>query len=239
MIDKLFIASLFLGGLVISTSAATLVVPGTSDPWLSGMPSGSLDNVGTPEPPDKAPDQSPIFAGSVSGGTMLTWSAAGVVGHPGDPAGPDGAAGAVTTRNIGANNGMSDLKCPIDALIGVFLGPGQPNLNPAPGMLDFSTAASRDFLTLTPGLQQVFFMGDGLTSGSLTQTIIAPAGATRFYIGTMDGYGWANNVGDFRVNIETINGVPDSTPYCSLTLVGLVLASVAHRRMTLQKAASR
>jgi hypothetical protein len=47
--------------------------------------------------------------------------------------------------------------------------------------------------------------------------------------GTMDGFGWANNTGDFRV---TINAVPDYTPFCSLTLVGLLLASVVHRRLT-------
>jgi hypothetical protein len=166
---------------------------------------------------------------------MVTWSAAGVVGHPGDPANPDGAAGAVTSRLIGANNGMSDLKSPIDALIGVFIGPGQPNLNPTPGTLDFSTAGSRDYTTLSPGLQQVFFMGDGLTSGSLTQTIIAPAGATRLFIGTMDGYGWANNTGDFRVNISTSNSVPDSTPYCWLVLVGLLAGNAIYRRLVAQK----
>jgi hypothetical protein len=43
--------------------------------------------------------------------------------------------------------------------VGVFLGPGQPDLNPTPLALDFSTAASQDYAALSPDLQQAFFMG--------------------------------------------------------------------------------
>jgi hypothetical protein len=227
MIKKLLITSFLVGGMLLSAKAGSVVVPGTADPWLAGMPAGSLDNLGTPEPPDVAPFQSPVLAGFVSGGDMLTWQASGQVGHPEDISGPDGAAGGVTSRFIGANNGMSDIASPICALLGVFLGPGQPDLNPAPGMLDFSTQAAQDYVTLSPALQQVFFMGDGLTSGSVPQTLIAPAGATRLFLGVMDGYGWANNIGEFDVNIQ---GVPDSSQYCWLALLGVVLASAIHRR---------
>jgi len=233
MTKKLLLTALLLGGVVLSVSAGTVVVPGIADPWLAGMPNGTHDNMGTPEPDDVAPFQSPILAGAVTGGASITWTAAGSVGHPGDVSGPDGASGAVTSRNIGANNGMSDLKSPICALIGVFLGPGQPNLNPVPSTLDFSTGASQDYVTLSPALQQVFFMGDGLTSGSVPQTIIAPAGATRLFLGVMDGYGWANNSGDFRVNLQ---GVPDSGQFCWLALVGVVVVSAIHRRQVLKAA---
>jgi hypothetical protein len=123
---------------------------------------------------------------------------------------------------IGANNGISDITVPIDALLGVFLGPGRPDLNPPPGALDFSTAASQGYASLSPALQQVFFMGDGAG-----KTIIAPPGATRLFLGTMDGFGWANNIGDFRVNIQ---GAPDSSEYCWLALVGVLAVSAIHRR---------
>ena len=54
---------------------------------------------------------------------------------------------------------------------------------------------------LSPDLKQVFFMGDGLTSGSAVQEIVAPVGATRLYLGTMDGFEWSNNTGAFEVTI--------------------------------------
>jgi hypothetical protein len=74
-------------------------------------------------------------------------------------------------------------------------------------------------------------MGDGLTSGSLSQTITVPAGATRLFLGTMDIFGWANNIGEFQVTIDGSGQVPDSIPYCWLTLVGLLAVSEIHRRV--------
>src|SRR4051794_29749050 len=119
MTNKLLATSLLFGGLVLSASAATFVVPGTADPWLAGMPDGTQDNVGTPEPPDVAPAQSPVFAGSVTGGAGMTWSASGTVGHPEDPAGPEGTTTGSVIRIIGPNNGMSQLESPFNSLIGV------------------------------------------------------------------------------------------------------------------------
>jgi hypothetical protein len=201
-ISFLFLIAIFSNSMVV---AGNINVPGTSDPWLAGMPNGTLDNVGTPEPADAAPAQSPVLAGiPIGGGTILKWSATGQVGHPGDPAGPDGATGLNFSHLIGKNNGISDITAPIDSLLGVFLGSGQPDSNPAPGSLDFSTAPSQDYTSLAPALQQVFFMGDGVTSGAIAQSIIAPPGATRLLLGTMDGYGWANNSGSFNVNIEAV-----------------------------------
>jgi hypothetical protein len=202
-----------------------ITVFGTSDPWLAGMPNGSTAsfNPGSGEPADVAPAQSPVLVNgiAITGGIILQWSAYGEVGHPGDVAGPDGATWINSYNHwTGAEHGISDITAPIDSLLGVFLAANPPNPS-APGGLDFSSAASRDYLSLSPVLQQVFFMGDGLTSGNLAQTIIAPTGATQLYLGTMDGYSWNNNVGGFCVSL---NPVPLPTTMLLLApgLVGLV-----------------
>jgi hypothetical protein len=85
--------------------------------------------------------------------------------------------------------------------------------------LDFSSAGSRDYVSLAPELKQVFFMGDGLTSAFDLQNIVVPDGATRLFLGTMDGYEWVNNIGSFEVTLAAT-----SVPEGGATLV-LLLAS--------------
>ncbi|MBI1842100.1 MAG: hypothetical protein HYR88_14775 [Verrucomicrobia bacterium] len=67
-----------------------------------------------------------------------------------------------------------------------------------------------------------FLMG---SSGSA----VAPAGAVELYMGTMDGYGWANNTGEFRVDV---NGVPDAGSSAGLALIGLTLLGLYRRNVT-------
>jgi hypothetical protein len=59
---------------------------------------------------------------------------------------------------------------------------------------------------VSPGVQQVFFIGDGLTgTGSgTTQQFVVPPGATRLFLGTMDAYEWNNNAGSFGVTLGLI-----------------------------------
>ena len=102
----------------------------------------------------------------------------------------------------GAENGIANVFAPANSLIGVFLDASQPDSSPAPAGLSFSTAASWDYTVLSPGLKQPFFIGDGLTSGGLQQQVIVPAGATRLFLGTMDGFGWYDNVGFFEVRVS-------------------------------------
>lgn len=223
----------------ISCPKGAILVPGTSDPWLAGMLDGSSasKNPGSSEPADFAPKQSPVLVGMpISGGMMLQWTATValsdtgaplLVGHPQDLAYPDGAVNAIYSHFGGAENGISDIKAPIDSLLGVFLGSSPVS---APSPLDFSTPESRDYSILTNlALQQVFFMGDGVTSGSVPQTIIAPAGAKWLYLGTMDGYSWNNNIGAFCV---TMSAVPEPT---TLLLLGLGMAGLAGIRRKCKK----
>src|SRR5262249_44126196 len=83
--------------------------------------------------------------------------------------------------------------------------PAQPDLTPAPATLDFSSTnnvpGGVDYTTLAPALKQVFFIGDGQTSGGQKQRVIVPAGATRLYLGTMDGFEWTNNHGNLTIQV--------------------------------------
>ena len=111
---------------------------------------------------------------------------------------PDG--GGFISLFFGPTNFIADVNAPINSLVGVFLDSSQPDSSAQPGALDFSSIGL-NFTSLSPGLKQVFFIGDGLTgtgSGSVQQ-FIAPAGATRLFLGTMDGYEWNNNFGAFSV----------------------------------------
>jgi Flp pilus assembly protein TadG len=99
----------------------------------------------------------------------------------------------------GAEFGKSDVVAPINSVIAVFLSDADPSLTSAPSTLDFSTKSSRDYARLQPQLKQVFFLGDGLRDNGEPQQIVVPPGATRMFIGTMDGYEWNNNVGGFEI----------------------------------------
>lgn len=180
-------------------------VPGTSDPWLAGMPDGSPASSG-----DVAPDQSPVLVSglTLTPGAALTFGVTGSVNNSPGPSGlgPDG--GGFFGHSGGAENGLSNVVAPINSLMGVFLDDTQPDLTPAPSTLDFSTGSGLDFSSVSPTLKQVFFIGDGLTSSNVAQQFIVPTGATRLFLGTMDGYGWYNNDGSFAV---TVNGAPIST----------------------------
>lgn len=96
------------------------------------------------------------------------------------------------------------MTAPFNSLIGVFLSASQPSLSPAPAGLNFRTLGT-SFASLSPALQQPFFIGDGLTgngTGSV-QNFVVPAGATRLFLGTMDEFGWYDNSGSFNVTVSS------------------------------------
>lgn len=192
--------------LVQPVSAATdvvVTVPGKSDPWLAGMADGSTASGG-----DVAPAHSPVLVplGLVAG-QVLNFSATGSVAY--DPSTaltpPDGSF--LVGHGAGAQNGISNVVAPANALMGVFLTDASPHLAAAPATLDFGPAGTvpggLNYLVLAPAVQQVFFIGDGKTATSVTQDIVVPSGATRLCLGTMDGSGWYNNIGSFTVTIES------------------------------------
>ncbi len=218
--------TLFFGGFigqptcdVTAVSVATFTAPvnysttveATANPFLSGMPQGSVASLNNPHnSPDYAgnkwdPKQSPQVASiPLTPGQPISFEAiSGTAGY--DPNGssykPDGDTSYVGHNTNGSENGISDMNCPINALVGVFLDDNQPNYTTAPQSLDFSTAGSRNFQVLSPQLKQLFFIGDGKTDGGTTQEFVPPPGATRLYLATWDFYEWNNNYGERTVNV--------------------------------------
>ncbi|HEX8324247.1 MAG TPA: pilus assembly protein TadG-related protein [Tepidisphaeraceae bacterium] len=238
-------------------------VPATSNPWLSGMPAGTVasgsnahnnpdyagsatSDTGTSKVLKRgsgyttggstdagsaeanyaawgdyaAKKASPIQAGgiSINGGTPMTFdginggannmATSATFGGDGNTANPvwnvpdDANRDKIYNQGMeekGNENGISNVKTPINAIIGVYLSDAKPSNFTPPEALDFSTAASRDFNTLQPKLRQPFFIGDGRNANGEVQQFVPPAGATRLFIGTMDEYEWSNNVGGFYV----------------------------------------
>ena len=130
------VAVVFVFAFTLAASAATaqvsnVAVPGTSDPWLAGMPPGSTASGG-----DTAPAQSPVLVPgpvNIAAGGALTFIVTGEVSNTGVLQGltPDGQAPA--SHIAGAENGIADVFAPLNSLIGIFLDNQQPNLaGPAP-----------------------------------------------------------------------------------------------------------
>lgn len=219
--------SLSLGVVALASgtawAGAILTVPGTSNLWLAGMPDGSVAGDGQ----DSAPGQSPVLVPvSVAGGDVFSFEATGSVLNGDGPLtlGPDGDLFQFFGRVPGAENGIADMYGPLNSLIGVFLDDSQPDGSATPAGLDFSSKGlGVNFASLSPLLKQPFFIGDGQTNETrAVQQFTAPAGATRLYLGTMDGFGWFNNIGEFSVRIVPAPG--------SMVLCGLVGMAVSKRR---------
>jgi hypothetical protein len=199
------------GGVPIDASGApprtlgTVTVPGTSDIWLAGQPAGStlLDTSGA-NVTDVAPTNSPVEA-PVSAGATLTFAVTGTTSYTGGICyGPSPDGGCIITIDDGPANGISSTKAiPADALVGVFVGPGAPSSSTgAPPAIDFTN--NLGFASLAPLLDQVFFIGDGLTGtgGGSPQRFTVPAGATRLFLASSDAVGGSqNNAGQFTVTV--------------------------------------
>lgn len=223
-----------------------LVIPDAHLSWPGGM----LRHGGpTPEeiketmPPGFAiaPGQSLRVLDPATGGISFFNGFGGLI------YGPEGN-GVPGSSAISAFGGISGYLGTQGALVGVFLSDAVPSAG-APATLDFTAAGlGTNFTSLSPGLGQVFYIGNGVTAADVLQEFIAPAGATRVFLGISDSFGFNGAPGAFDdndgayqirvgINEDPNNPITDPNPNRvpepatgALVLLALVLAGSVMRR---------
>jgi hypothetical protein len=220
-----------------TTAALADTVTVLSTAVIYGAGTGSVADDGTGSAPGSI---------AVNGATSFTFSVTGTIslnsGSNTNDADGNGAA-VSSSSNTGAN-GISGMTAPgAGYLVGVFLATGGPS-GAAPASLDFTTGDGTAFTSLSPLLDQVFFIGDGLTGDNTgtTQVFNAPTGAAQLYLGISDACGYngdpscySDNSGSFTVTDSPAGSSPSVVPEpSSLILLGtgvLSLAGAVRRRL--------
>ena len=209
------------------------VAPGTADLYLAGSPANRPCCAG-----DNSNAESPVLANlALTPGSYLTFTTLGSATHyPNEsaPATADGSTGYTYNLTADYGTGISGpTNVHLDGLAGVFLGPSQPS-GAAPAQL-----SGTDFTSISPGLDQIFFIGDGLTGTGTgaTQQFFVPAGATRLYLGIIDDGGYYDNGGAITANVTeqltSVSSAPEPSTW-ALLLGGIgilgAMMRVAHAR---------
>ena len=179
-----------------------------------------------------------LFQFAAGGANVFTFNASGLTnccgGTPNTP--PDGIF--AQTSIVGANglsNAVGNTQLP---LLGAFTTDTDPFGSTPPAALPWD---ANNPASLSPLLQQVFYIGDGRTgyqdaTGSLLE-FAAPANATRLYLGLADAFGfngltaaYADNTGSYAVTVSLApSAVPEPQTY-AMIFAGLALLGFAGRR---------
>ena len=158
--------------------------------------------------PSNSPPQVPI---SLSPGQGLSILAAGQIGGLPPEGGGRGVA-ATTNKTAGGVGGtgafgLSDAIVLQNALIGVFVGDTIDSTHTPVSV----GGDIENVQTIYPLLQQVFYVGNGMTPLGQTRVIVVPAGATRLFLASAAG--GFNSSGSFIASVSsaTIPPVTSST----------------------------
>lgn len=217
---------------MVSGEAASTYVSAKSNPWLSGMANGTMtknlrpdanwvwDYAGSGANVASSPGMINLSSENIIAGQTILFDNVSGTASNGDGSGnytADGNTGWVVSLGTAdasnssnwsqSVNGISNIKAPINGMVAVFLNDNAPNSTAAPANLDFSTSASRDYVSIAPALKQVFFVGDGRRSTGEAQQIVVPPGATRIFFGNMDAWQWNDNTGGYTATINSVTKV--------------------------------
>lgn len=236
----LFLPALILSGVTVAmpAGASTIAANAMDDIYAAGQvtdPYGGMIPVSI----SLLPGTTSIVFGSVTG-SMTCSSAEGCITINNSTLNdPDGQMAATATSS---NSGTSSISGIADApgagyLVGLFVASGGPS-GTAPAALDFTAAGiGTSFSSLSPLLDQTFFIGDGLTGdGTGTEQIFnVPTGAGTLYLGISDAGGYngtpgafGDNFGTYSVVYSQIGDPPSSAPEPeSLALLCMGMGAVA------------
>jgi len=192
--------------LLSGTAQAATILPGSTISGITVLGTSSIyqifghaGNTGGDYGPATDATLINFAAGS---NNVFSFSASGLVSccsnSPNLP--PDGGA---SSMNIGGANGLSGLigngNIPF---VGVFTTDTDPYGSAAPTTLNFD---KNNPASLSPELDQVFYIGDGKQGyqdgAGATLTFMAPANATRLYIGVIDAYSFTGTTGYYNDNL--------------------------------------
>lgn len=155
----------------------------------------------------------------------------------------DGVGAAPGTSSNTGSGSISGIVAPgAGYLVGLFVGAGGPS-GAAPALLDF-TSIGTNFTSLSPLLDQTFFVGDGQTGDDTgtEQTFVVPTGATELYLGISDACGYdgspgclGDNDGQFTATYTITDSSPTGAPTgvpepTTLAVLSAGLAALGLRR---------
>jgi hypothetical protein len=195
------VACLSIGAATRPCSAVTFTVDATDNIFGAGhstAPNPSGGSGGLLPPTFSLPtDAVSITFSDVTGSITLS---NGVFA----PYGPDGGTSASNIGSVGGISGIQDGNG-VGFLTGVFMSNSEP-ADPAPSPLNVT--GDTNFSSISPVLDQTFFIGDGLTgTGSgTTQTFFVPVGATRLALGFADANNYNGLPGQYQDNAGSESG---------------------------------
>ena len=224
VVTGLFFTNSCQGGTYIVSAYANIFGAGHPPPGDTPAPSGGGGGV----PPV------PITFSASPNNVFIFTNVIGEVcfGGPTRPNGPDG--GNFPFRVL-SYQGIAGINADCVAyLVGVFLDSAEP-AEPAPTPLDFSAIGiGTNFVSLSPKIGQVFFIGDGLADNGVIQQFHAPPTATRLFLGFADsahGDGapgfYGDNSGWLSVTVERLNKEPWTNLLATWNASGPTVASAS------------
>lgn len=207
-------------------AANPLRVLATSQLSLAGVDPGTKFGNYTDFAPLNSPgivDLSQMDTGTVAitavGTVKLSVSAAAVT--------PNGTS-SILGRSGTVPTGYSSISAPTGSLIGVFA-KDQNDLTLKNNFIsDFSTSTSRNVSTLSPLLQQMFFIGSGRTDSGAIKQFVIPKGATKLYLGINGGTSGSTFSNGDEVNNNSGSFFVTASPIGSQLVPGIGISGIVN-----------